>query len=52
VYRLVHSDKIPAPAKAGSGDYLWTDADVQRARQALTMDRRKLEHHRTSTPQV
>lgn len=32
---LVRFAKIAAPTRDSSGDYLWTDADLERARQAL-----------------
>ena len=32
---LIRFDKIPRPAKDSSGDYLWTSADLGRARRAL-----------------
>jgi hypothetical protein len=44
-YRLVSAlrgGKIsPPPAKDASGDYVWTEEDVDRARQALARDGRK-----------
>ena len=44
-YRLIgllRGRKIPPPSRDSSGDYLWTDADLDRARQALaTMRQRK-----------
>jgi hypothetical protein len=33
--RLVHIGKIPAPSKDTSGDLIWTEGDVERARAAL-----------------
>jgi hypothetical protein len=32
---LLRSRKIPRPQKDSSGDYVWVDQDVTRARQAL-----------------
>lgn len=31
----------PAPPKTASGDYIWTDSDIARARAALAVDRRR-----------
>jgi hypothetical protein len=44
VYRLhslIRGGKLPPPQKDTSGDFIWTDADVDRARRALTLDRRR-----------
>jgi hypothetical protein len=41
---LLRNDKIPPPAKDISGDYIWTEADIERARQALATDLRRKEH--------
>jgi hypothetical protein len=38
---LLRHGKIPAPAKDSSGDYLWAGTDLEAARQAMTVDRRK-----------
>lgn len=35
--------KFPAPAKDAHGFYVWTEADLERARQALAVDRRRKE---------
>jgi hypothetical protein len=43
-YRLIgllRYGKMAAPARDTSGDYLWTDVDLERARQALAAGRRK-----------
>jgi hypothetical protein len=32
---LVRFGKIPPPARDSSGDYLWDESDLERARQAL-----------------
>jgi hypothetical protein len=32
---LLRFDKIVPPARDSSGDFLWSDADIMRARQAL-----------------
>jgi hypothetical protein len=37
---LLRYGKITAPARDSSGDYLWTDTDLDRARQALDTMRR------------
>jgi hypothetical protein len=41
---LLRSEKIEPPARDSSGDYVWTDGDLERARQALGVDRRRREH--------
>jgi hypothetical protein len=44
VYRLhslIRGGKLPPPQKDTSGDFIWTDADLDRALQALTLDRRR-----------
>jgi hypothetical protein len=38
---LIRSRKIPAPSKDTSGDYIWTEGDLARARLALQIDRRR-----------
>jgi hypothetical protein len=38
---LLRYGKIEPPGRDSSGDYLWTDADLVRARQALAAGRRK-----------
>jgi hypothetical protein len=38
---LVRAKKIPRPPKDSSGDYIWDDALVEAARQALKIDRRR-----------
>ena len=40
LYELLRLRKIPAPQKDGSGDYAWTDEDIERARSALARRRR------------
>jgi hypothetical protein len=37
---LVRFRKIEPPARDSSGDYVWTEADLERARRALTTGRR------------
>jgi hypothetical protein len=41
VYAMVRSGRIPAPPKDSSGDYVWTAADIERARAALAAGPRK-----------
>lgn len=41
LHYLVRSHKIPAPQKDSSGDFIWFDTDIERARQALKIDRRR-----------
>jgi hypothetical protein len=38
---LIRGKKIPAPLKDASGDYVWRDEDVNRAREAMLNSRRK-----------
>jgi hypothetical protein len=38
---LIRSGRLDPPLKDESGDYVWTDADVERARAALQIDRRR-----------
>lgn len=43
-YKLIEAirgGRLQAPVKDESGDYWWTDEDLERARQALATDRRK-----------
>lgn len=35
LHGLLRSDKITPPQKDSSGDYIWTDADVEGARKVL-----------------
>jgi hypothetical protein len=37
---LMRYRKIPLPAKDGSGDFVWTDKDIARARAALAKIRK------------
>ena len=42
---LVRFDKLnPPPQKDISGDFIWSEADLERARAALKVDRRRREH--------
>jgi hypothetical protein len=38
---LIRSGKIPSPIKDCSGDFVWTAEDIERARAALRVDRRR-----------
>jgi hypothetical protein len=40
LWGLFRSNKIRPPAKDISGDYVWTDQDVENARRALATDLR------------
>jgi hypothetical protein len=40
LFAMIRCRKIPRPAKNSSGDYLWTSEDIERARQAMRIDRR------------
>jgi hypothetical protein len=48
LHYLIRSRKIPPPARDDSGDYCWADADLERARAAMKMDRRRREHRRAA----
>jgi predicted site-specific integrase-resolvase len=39
LFELIRSGKLVAPAKDSSGDYCWTEEDVERARAALQAKR-------------
>jgi hypothetical protein len=50
---LLRARKVAPPQKDTSGDYLWTDADLESVRQAMTIDRRRKEARTpTNTRQV
>jgi DNA-binding transcriptional MerR regulator len=38
---LPRTGRMAPPQKDSSGHYVWTDADIDRARQALAIDRRR-----------
>ena len=40
LYDLLRFGKIDPPARDSSGDFIWTDADLERARNALASVRR------------
>ncbi len=40
IVQLLRSRSITPPAKDTSGDFVWVEADVERARQALAVRRR------------
>ena len=40
LFELIRSNKIPPPQKDSSGDYIWCEQDIERARQALAVRRR------------
>ena len=40
LFELIRSNKIPPPQKDSSGDYIWCEQDIERARQALAARRR------------
>jgi hypothetical protein len=37
LYALIRYGKIPTPERDSSGDLIWSDADMARARQALAL---------------
>jgi hypothetical protein len=41
LFEMLRGQHLKPPEKDSSGDYVWTDADVERARQALVIRRRK-----------
>jgi hypothetical protein len=41
LFRLVQEGKILRPSKDGSGDMVWTAADIERARNAVKLDGRR-----------
>jgi hypothetical protein len=41
LHYLIRATKVSPPGRDTSGDYLWTDADIERAREALKIDRRR-----------
>lgn len=40
IMTALRGGKFPSPAKDASGDFVWAKADIERARQALSVDRR------------
>jgi hypothetical protein len=50
VISLLRHGKIAAPAKDSSGDYIWTEADITAAREALLRGRRHKGHEEKSQP--
>jgi hypothetical protein len=47
---LLRHGKIAAPAKDSSGDYVWTEADLAAARDALQQGRGQKGHEEKSQP--
>ena len=43
LHYLIRARKIAAPSKDTSGDYVWSDSNIEAARQALSVDRRRRE---------
>ncbi len=41
LWNLIRSGRLAAPTKDPSGDYIWYPEDVERARVALLVDRRR-----------
>jgi hypothetical protein len=41
LFSLLRTGRLERPEKDSSGDYLWTAADINRARRALACDRRR-----------
>jgi hypothetical protein len=42
LHYLIQNDYLAEPQKDASGNYLWFPEDIERARAALAIDRRKL----------
>ena len=40
----IERGKVPAPAKDVSGDFAWTEEDIEATRAALAVDRRRKEY--------
>jgi hypothetical protein len=40
----IYHDRFPAPGKDASGDLIWLAEDIERARAALKIDRRRKEY--------
>ena len=38
---LIQTGRMPPPAKDSSGQFVWSDADLANAREAMKIDRRK-----------
>jgi hypothetical protein len=49
---MIQCGRIPAPAKDGSGQYVWSADDLTRAREALRIDRRRREHRRVEAAEA
>jgi hypothetical protein len=41
LFDLLRSRQLAAPQKDSSGDYIWTDEDIERARAALAQRQRR-----------
>jgi hypothetical protein len=41
LYNLIRNGKIPPPERDSSGDFIWSDADIERARKALALRKRR-----------
>ena len=49
LYSLIRKKKIAAPGKDSSGDYCWTPADLEAARQAIEARRQRRAEPVTAT---
>lgn len=38
---LIDSGRIPAPPKDATGNFVWSEQDLENARKAITIDRRR-----------
>jgi hypothetical protein len=41
LWEQIRAGKMPPPAKNASGDYTWTETDLENARKAIVSDRRR-----------
>jgi DNA-binding transcriptional MerR regulator len=48
LHNLIRRRLIPEPERDSSSRYLWTEEDLERARQALGIDRRTREHRQAA----
>lgn len=52
LHGLLRAEKMAAPQKDTSGDYVWTDEDLEAARRAMVLDYRRKVEGRTNSSQV
>lgn len=49
IFNLVRGGHVRPPVKDGSGDYLWSEADIQQARQVINHRRARKQQKETTT---